>query len=271
MRTVICHFYNEAYLLSWWLKHHTRLFDYGIMIDHGSTDESADMVRSLAPHWRLVRSRLPHFDAYLTDFEVMQYEQETPGWKMALNVTEFLMPAAPLNAIEQLLLGKGHVGCATSGVVMVDHDPNTKPTNEQPLALQKFWGVDDNAELVPAQRVKHGQTPIPMRNRFYHCHSVGMYHPGRHASFHQDSQLRMFDLLLFHFDFAPWNENMLQRKLQIKAKLKPEDLRRGWGAQHTKQAQDWQNHFEQIRPIATDLRTHTYAQRAIQLSSENTN
>jgi len=76
MRTVICHFYNEEYLLPWWLKHHLSLFDYGILIDHGSTDRSADICRELAPHWRLVRSRLSHFDAYLTDLEVMNYEQE---------------------------------------------------------------------------------------------------------------------------------------------------------------------------------------------------
>ncbi|MCA3390648.1 MAG: glycosyltransferase family 2 protein, partial [Roseomonas sp.] len=41
MRSVICHFFNEAYLLPWWLKHHVPIFDHGVMIDHGSTDGSA--------------------------------------------------------------------------------------------------------------------------------------------------------------------------------------------------------------------------------------
>ena len=75
MRTVICHFFNEAYLLPWWLPHHIPMFDHGIMIDHGSTDESVEIVQRLAPHWRIVRSRLTMFDAFLTDQEVMSYEQ----------------------------------------------------------------------------------------------------------------------------------------------------------------------------------------------------
>ncbi len=264
MRTVICHFYNESYLLPWWLKHHIRLFDHGVMIDHGSTDDSADHVRQLAPHWRLVRSRLTHFDAYLTDFEVMGYEQEMPGWKMALNVTEFLMPTVPLEAIERQLNANGRTGCACSGIVIVDHDCATPPSADQPLPLQKHWGIDDNAVRVPAERTARGQTPQPMRNRFYHRNAVGMYHPGRHQSFHQDSHMRMMDLMVFHFGYAPWNEDTLRRKLQIKSKLKPEDVQRGWGAQHLKQADAWQQEYTTIRSAATDLLVHPYAQRAIQ-------
>ena len=90
MRTVITHFYNEEYLLPWWLQHHRPMFDHGILIDYGSTDASADICRTLAPEWRLVRSANPDFSALDVDFEVMQYEAGLPGWKIALNTTEFL-------------------------------------------------------------------------------------------------------------------------------------------------------------------------------------
>lgn len=52
MRTVLCHFYNEEYLLPWWLKHHRSMFDHGALIDHGSTDNSLDICRQLVPEWR---------------------------------------------------------------------------------------------------------------------------------------------------------------------------------------------------------------------------
>ncbi|MEW9106591.1 glycosyltransferase family 2 protein, partial [Paenibacillus sp.] len=51
MRILISHFYNEEYLLPWWLKHHAPLFDHGILINRGSTDRSVDICKQLVPHW----------------------------------------------------------------------------------------------------------------------------------------------------------------------------------------------------------------------------
>src|SRR5688572_7700041 len=90
MRTVLMHFYNEQYLLPWWLKHHVELFDHGVLIDYASTDESPDICRRLAPHWKLVQSQNAIFDEYDVDYEVMEHEAQLPGWKMVLNTTEFL-------------------------------------------------------------------------------------------------------------------------------------------------------------------------------------
>ena len=263
MRTVICHFFNEAYLLPWWLKHHLTLFDHGVMIDHGSNDASPDIVRAMAPHWRLVRSRLTHFDAYLTDFEVMGYEQELSGWKMALNVTEFVMPSEPLDIIERELTRMGRAGCAASGMVVVDHQPEVRPATSLSLPAQKHWGLDDNAELQPQLRLARGQTLGPHRNRFFHSSEVGMYYPGRHKSFHPDSGFRLLDLMVFHFGYAPWNADFVRRKIQIAAKLNPNDVQRDWGVEHLKKTDELQRDYELIRASATDLNAHLYASRAI--------
>jgi hypothetical protein len=267
MRTVICHFFNEAYLLPWWLKHHLALFDHGIMIDHGSTDASCDIIRELAPQWRLVRSRLMNFDAYLTDFEVMSYEQQIPGWKIALNVTEFLMPIAPLNILEQHLISLDRKGCAASGMVIVDHQPEVQPESNLSLPFQKHWGIDDNAELDPQIRVSHGMAEHPNRNRFFHRCEVGMYGPGRHYSFHQDSRLRFVDLMVFHFNYAPWNQEGIRRKTQIGAKVGSDDLQRGWGVHHRFNSDKWQGAYELIRQHSIDLNTHPYAAQAIAYTS----
>jgi hypothetical protein len=31
MRLVVSHFFNESYLMPWWLKHHRETFDHGVI------------------------------------------------------------------------------------------------------------------------------------------------------------------------------------------------------------------------------------------------
>jgi hypothetical protein len=263
MRTVLTHFYNEEYLLPWWLEHHVRLFDHGVLIDHGSTDASADLCRQIAPHWRLVRSRLTHFDAYLTDFELMGYEQELPGWKMALTVTEFLLPARPLAEFERKLERAGRMGGAASGFQLVDHEPAREPSPELPLLLQKTHGIDDNDGLSPQVRVGMGLAAAASHNRAYHRLPVGMYTPGRHGSFHPDNTQRHSDLVVAHLSFAPWNERFLQRKLQIAAKVPVNDLKHSRGAHHLRTRAQWDAFHQACLRRATDLRAHPVAGPAL--------
>ena len=267
MRSVICHFFNEAYLLPWWLKHHSKLFDFGIMIDHGSTDDSGDIIREAVPHWRLVRSQLNHFDPYLTDFEVMTYEKDLLGWKIALNVTEFLMPAMSLSYIESSLEASGREGCSASGILVIDNHPEIEPKRIRSLPEQKHWGIDDNEILEFNERVSLGLPASPYRNRFFHRCATGMYHPGRHQSFHPDSHFRVLELMVFHFGYAPWNVHMIKRKTQILDKLSTRELRFGWGVHHVKNEAEINRDFEIIRANAVDLKLHPHAKKAIALAS----
>jgi len=74
MKTVICHFYNEEFLLPWWLNHHRSIFDHGIMINYHSTDRSVEIIRELCPTWEIRYSRNIDFHAEKIDLEVMDYE-----------------------------------------------------------------------------------------------------------------------------------------------------------------------------------------------------
>jgi hypothetical protein len=262
MRTVICHFFNEAYLLPWWLKHHVPLFDYGVMIDHGSSDGSADLVRQFAPHWRLVHTRLTKFSAYLNDLEVMNFEQEIPGWKIALNVTEFIISAAPLVQIENYFTQKGMDGFSCSGFIAVDLEPNRPPNYDEPLLLQKPWAIDDNKIRLSQERLEAGLTSVPERNRFYHKDQVGMYFPGRHLSHHPASRRRNANVIIVHFRYSPWNSEFLARKLQILGKVDAKDLARGWGVQHLKDKSELDAEYERVKPLAEDLRKHELASRS---------
>lgn len=260
MRTVITHFFNEEYLLPYWLKHHVGLFDHGVLIDHGSTDNSIDICRQLAPHWRIVRSRLTQFDAYLTDLEVMNYEIELPGWKIALNVTEFLLNPYPMDEVEKSLSAQGLVGVSCTGLLMVDDNPGSVLDPHTPLALQKHWAIDDNALTDIAVRQLIGLDKKCFRNRFYHSLPAGMYLPGRHVTLHPHSGVRLQDLFILYFGYAPWNEEIMARKLQIAQKIPASDIELKFGLNHLKSREEWEADFLlKAQYATTDLTKNRFA------------
>jgi hypothetical protein len=260
VRSVITHFYNEEYLLPWWLRHHRELFDHGVLIDHGSTDASIDICRELAPEWQIVRSRHIQFDAFLTDHEVMTYELDLAGWKIVLTVTEFLLPARPLAEVEREAADAGRQGFTVTGMTVIDTDPENAPDRDVSLPAQKHWGTNDNALPVDV-REKH---MLSGRNRFYHRAPVGMYHPGRHHSWHPDWNHRSEDVFSLHYGYAPWTEAGIERKLQIAPTLVPEQPKWGWGWQHLRSRSEWEQARTEILPLATDLAMVPGVRRAIE-------
>lgn len=264
MRTVITHFYNEEYLLPWWLDHHVKLFDNGLLIDHGSTDNSVDICREMAPHWRIVKTKLSHFDAWLNDFEVMTYELEIKGWKIALNTTEFLITNPGLDEIEYFLKSENRVGVAASGMTMIDKQPLQKPEHTSPLVQQKPWAIDDNRFNRGVIRKLFGYPRTPHRNRFYHELPNGMYHLGRHASFHPDWKFRLPNLMILHYAYAPWTDNFINRKLQIASKIPQTDTKRGWGTQHLRNTIELQKAYYSANNMPfIDLTHHRLGAAAI--------
>ena len=233
MRTVISHFYNEEYLLPWWLEHHTKIFDFGILIDHNSTDKSVEICKAIAPHWKVVKTKLNKFDAWLTDLEVMNYENEIKGWKIALNITEFLVSNQKLEIIEDYLLKENLIGCVTSGFTMVDKEPLKKPQHNIGLIEQKPWGIPDNTtqnKLI--RKILFQPKKIIHRNRFYHCLPTGMYSIGRHFSMHPHARNRCLNMLTLHYGYSPWCDDFINRKLQIGGNEPGSDKKNGWGIQH---------------------------------------
>lgn len=91
MKSVLTHIYNEEYLLPWWLEHHKKMFDYGVIIDYGSTDRSVEICKEICPHWQVLPSKYTHFDAVDCDYEIMFYESQIPDWRITLTAAEFLV------------------------------------------------------------------------------------------------------------------------------------------------------------------------------------
>lgn len=172
--TVICHFRNEEVYLRYWLRHHVALFDHGILIDYASTDSSRDVVRALAPHWEVRPSRNTTFHSASIDAEVMDVEKEFAGWKMCLNVTEFVMHH-DLRAFVTAF-GRRHpdrLGLVTTGLIVQDApDQLDLPLTDADLWDQRHWGC---AEPDPF----HG---VCDRRRLLHRAEHGAYGVGRHSN-----------------------------------------------------------------------------------------
>lgn len=221
-------------MLPYWLRHHVPLFEYGVLIDHGSTDESAAICRELAPHWRYVQSRLDSFDAALNDAEVMRWEWDLAGFKIALNTSEFLA-ASPsrLQEIESQIGRRSGVWLQTK--VMIDAAPGVMPDPSRPLLETKPHGLFQFELLA---RMGQGRDELSRhmrinRGRLYHQALCGCYMPGRH-----DTNL----LDLGHCDpdgayvcwyaFSPWCEPFVERKLAFRSRISEQDRQSGRGFQH---------------------------------------
>lgn len=223
--TVISHFYNEEYLLPWWLSHHVKIFDHGILIDYGSTDRSVEICRKLAPGWEVVRSKNSLFEASAVDEEVMSFERRISDWKIALNTTEFFC-CRDMKQFLWSLEAMREPKYAIRGVVMVDpiDYQYSEPNPEMPLVLQRYHGFFEDE--------KRREISVNLtRSRAIHKLPHGSYITGRHRS-HVPSFMHPPGALILWFGYSPWTEPFRQRKLQIQTKIPAQDLAEGKGFHH---------------------------------------
>lgn len=211
-RTVISHFYNEEFLLPFWLNHHKQFFDFGILINYASTDRSVEICKEICPNWSVVDSINPDFNVVRCDQEVAEYERHTPGWRTALNVTEFLV-----GDIERALPDTDQrIQYFVPAIAFYDWNPTGTILTEQPLWKQFNKGISYKDNLMVR------------RSRSVHNFAGVRYEPGRHFY-----QVNCEDLLIFHYANCISNPAMLNRRLQIQTRIPKEDVDRGWGLQHT--------------------------------------
>jgi len=246
-KTVISHFYNEEYLLPWWLNHHKAIFDHGIMIDYASTDRSINIIRELCPSWQIVPSRNAEFDAYECDKEVSDYEGIIKGWRMALNVTEFLYGnynhLNDSNEDQQIIVGNFvFTDMEDDKLGPVDLDHNV------PLHQQRYWGYH---HLEDAGGNRSGRS-VRRQNRSLQNYPMDyMLHPGRHFG---HVAATVDDLVIFYYGWAFANEQGLARKTQIQNRMSKFDIDRNSGG-HVATKNDF---FNRIRvdhqPKSRDLR-----------------
>jgi hypothetical protein len=252
LKLIISHFFNEEYLLPWWLKHHREIFDHGILIDYHSTDRSADICRELVPEWEIVTSQNYLFAALKCDFEVMKHEERYPdAWKIVLNTTEFLAGSA-LDEIIAAAERAGHQGLCIPGTAMVDDQPHIAPDPDKPLIAQKYHGFWESE--FPVSEVQFPWFFPNSRTRLLHRHAFGAYTPGRHSSMLPGLvQVPNTKLGIWWYGYSPWTEELIARKAQIQTKMDPLDKKVGFGIQHLASSAEQQERHAALLPFARDL------------------
>lgn len=216
-KTLFSHFYNEEYLLPWWLKHHRELFDHGVMVNYASTDSSVEIIRELCPTWDIVDSVNSDFDATKVESEMNQYESLHSGWKMILNTTEFL--------IGDMTILDDNQSCDHHMVrchIMVDKEEyeNIDPDPDKSLLITRTNGINTLENW--------GQEYSHIRHcRVIHNSPAFQYPTGRHFAFHTTDRLHVL-----WYGFSPFTERLLQRKLQIKNRIPEDNVKMEYGVQH---------------------------------------
>lgn len=212
-KTIISHFYNEEYLLPHWLKHHKKYFDHGIMIDYNSTDNSVEIIKEICPDWEIVTSKNKYFEGFAIDREVTEIESGIDGFKVCLNITEFL-------------IGKyDTLNCITNPTqyiipqyLMVDMPDTEFGEIKENLIKERYWGQS------------------PFKNGFYRLgrsmHNFNLdyiqYLDGAGRHFNTPYRPHLFkpyttEFAILYYGYCPLNETTLKRKLSIKNKLNPND------------------------------------------------
>ena len=241
-KTILCHFYNEEYMLPWFLNHHKEIFDHGIMIDYHSTDRSREIIQELCPTWTIVTSRNPNFQADLIDTEVNDIEQNIEGWKICLNVTEQLI--GDYSVMDSTTADELYI----PSVFMVDCDREHTVDSTIPLYKQKFHGFsfrDSDRDFLErrSRRLHRTNTPYPTSST-RECMA-----PGRHYNILSD-----LGLAILYYGWCPFDQGQLNRKLQIQTQIPLIDRQRGWGFHHITNAETLTYRLEtEFIPRARDL------------------
>lgn len=215
--TVICHFYNEEYLLPFWLNHHKEIFSHGIMINYQSTDNSVDIIRSIVPDWEIIDSRNREFDSKLCDEEVMDIEKKIKGWKIALNVTEFLSCDlySLLNSVTDDIQSIT-ITCYPM-VESYEHESQIEVTYEKPLIHQRTYGIKNNSRST----------------RTIHRAPCGNYCQGRHYNRVSPACIsNPSDAVVLWYGYSPFNNSVIKRKLQIQTRMSLSDKINNRGKEH---------------------------------------
>ena len=217
-KTIISHFYNEEYMLPWFLNHHKQMFDHGVMIDYHSTDRSAEIIREICPTWDIITSRNQDFQADNIDTEVMDIERQIDGWKIALNVTEQMVG-------DYSILDDKPGQWLLPTVFMVDVD-RTPVSQDLPLYEQKFQGFsfkDSQRDFLERRSRSIHNVPV-----YYPPHNTQeCMGPGRHYHTYNTDQL-----VIFYYGWCPFDDGGIARKLQIQTQIPLIDRQRGWGFHH---------------------------------------
>jgi hypothetical protein len=256
---VIAHFYNEQYLLPFWLKHHKKIFDHGILIDSNSTDKSVEIIQKIVPDWEIVKSPTELFDSEVMENFIMQIESKLDSEvKIVLNISEFLF-IENNNKFEKLI-SLPKVALWMQAAMMVDLEPAKSQIED--LLSEKyygFWHTDINIYKMK-KFLKFGNKSY--RERLIHNYSTGEYFPGRHKSkIENTKKLSRKTAYIRWYNFSPWNKDFIERKLSFASTFSKNDTEKQHGIHHLAEYTDIKKLYDYYKNISypiPDLKIKSY-------------
>lgn len=249
---LIAHFYNEEYLLPFWLEHHKKIFDKAILINSFSTDKSLEIINKIAPDWDVVNSADKKFNSesmekFIIDIE-NNYQDEV---KIVLNISEFLI-IKKFKKFKKLISQKNSAFWIQAAM-MVDLENHEEEVVD--LLKQKntgFWHSDKNLYKI---NKKFTYADSNYRERLIHNFDNGMYLPGRHKSKLKNTKRMSRNIAyICWYNFSPWNKRFIERKLSFANTLSTNDKEKKHGFQHLADYDDLDKMYKYYTTISYNLR-----------------
>lgn len=206
MRIIVTHFYNEEYLLPWWLEHHKKYFDHGLLIDYGSTDRSVEIIKDICPNWQIFPSRFKQYDSCHLEYEIMMFLRQVPNghWIISLPTTEFLV--GDINGLTVDMQERKEWIIPT--LVLAKYDPNGHLDHNKLL-----W-----EQITTGRHYKDLASHNCWQCRNLHNFSDIFYYPGRHYSNENTDRA-----MIFKYSNVLVGPDMIKRKLQVQTKISDHD------------------------------------------------
>ena len=263
-KVLVSHIRNEEYLLPFWLRHHKKYFDHGVIVDYNSTDNSVEVIKEICPEWDVIPSRNDKMETLIMDREIEDIEAFYSGcWKMCLSTTEFLvgdynkLNSSPLNS---------HIFVPAFQMVDSPENEGKYPDNDIDLILQRTDGIHFNDTInypsEPFMPSSVWETNIrknwtsgwsTRRARLLHSYDKLTYPVGRHFSnFNEISN----DFIILYYRFSPFNKTTLSRITGIQDNLTEEDKQKGYGFEHFMTPEETTNWFKVWQASSRDLKPH---------------
>lgn len=258
-KTLVSHIRNEEYLLPFWLKHHKRYFDHGVIVDYNSTDRSVEIIKDICPDWEVVPSRNLKLDALVMDREIEDIERQHSGWKMCLSTTEFLIgnyrKLDTMHEPMDLLI-------PALNMIEIPSEENNHPSPDIDLFLQKQYGIHYEDQIVYSdQQITHeGRLDehikaqntgyLTRRLRLLHNRDSVTYPLGRH--YHEPDRINT-DFIIVYYRFCPFNDITLKRMTRLQENIEPQNKTQNLGYEHfmdeietTRWVREWQQNARDL-------------------------
>lgn len=249
---LISHFYNEEYLLPFWLEHHKKIFTYGVLVNNFSDDNSIKLIKNITPDWKIINGPTEYFNSTIMEEFIMEIEVSYNMPKIVLNTTEFLIINNKVKFNNYLKQEKFATFIDT--VMMVDTEP--KNTDIKNLLKEKDSGIW-HKELNIYKLNKKFKFDKNSRSRLLHNYPNGQYLPGRHITLIKNTtKLSPKIAHINWYNFSPWNDKYIERKLNVKNKISEHDKEKNHGHQHFKTKIELENTYNYLKPKARQIKLY---------------